>query len=1056
MSVRTQTPIPFPFEEEFARLFALPIPPPSLLTPLSSPLPQIPSPPTHHLLPLPAPSTSCRANIPEAELSPWKRLLLIAPTPRFEIKENSTTTVARQPRSTVGHIVDYSFVDTLDASICASEQRVMAADDRASLHDEVDTLRKYLSSLCTTHEQERVEACQALDRSKAHIRALEARITVLETQAYRHEWQRRDTNDHATRHIMRILALEARACVDTLEDTVMLCSSLIMTPKRTRAAATNTTNAPMSATAINQLIKTRVAEALANQEIIRNSSTNGDGSQNSRSGMGVVGLTQWMEKMELVFNISSCTVGNQVKFATCTLLGIALTWWNSHVKAVGLDVTYAMPWKTLSNMMNVKYSPPSEIKKLEQEIWNLKVKGIELGNVMFFRPKTMQEAIKLANDLMDQKGYTYAERQAKNKRKQEDNSRSNQNQQQPFKKNHAHANTVNGNNQRNQGTAQRGTTCFEYGAQGHFKKDCPKSKNSRNQVGNGNVVARAYIVGTAGINLNNNVITGTFLLNNRYASILFDTGADRSFVSNAFSSLIDIIPTTLDHDYDIELADGRIIRVNTIIRGCTLNFLNHPFIIDLMPIEIGSFDVIIGMDWLSKYQAIIVCSEKIIRVPFGNEILIVRGNGSNNKYRSRLNIISCTKTLKYLLKGCPIFLAHDTTKEAEDKSEEKQLEDIPIVRDFLEVFLEDLPGIPPTRQVEFQIDLIPGAHLSSPWGASVLFVKKKDGSIRMYIDYQEWNKLMHEEHLKLILELLKKEELYAKFSKCEFWIPKVQFLGHVIDNHYIHMDPVKIESIKDWEYPKSPTEIRQFLGLAGYYQRFIEGILKITKFGRGANAKRKRKKCIVFTDYKSLQHILNQKELNMRQRHWLELLSDYDCEICYHPGKVNVIADALSKKERDQPLRVKAKHQKPSGLLVQPKIPQWKWDNITMDFVTKLPRTSNVITLALKLPYSRHFTVGSVDHLFVGPRSETLSSAHRDRQRSYANVRHKPLEFQVGDQVMLKVSPWKGVIRFGKRGKLNPRRGLEFTWEREDQFRKKYPHLFTKKRKTAPSKSAAS
>ncbi|GJT80650.1 putative reverse transcriptase domain-containing protein [Tanacetum coccineum] len=370
--------------------------------------------------------------------------------------------------------------------------------------------------------------------------------------------------------------------------------------------------------------------------------------------------------------------------------------------------------------------------------------------------------------------------------------------------------------------------------EGHYKKDCPKlrNKNQGNQAGNGNAVARDYAMGTAGTNPNSNVVTGTFLLNYHYASILFDTGADRSFVSTAFSSLIDIIPTTLDHDYDIELADGKIIKANTLIRGCTLNFLNHPFNIDLMPVEPGSFDVII-------------------------------------------------------------------------------------------VFPEDLPGIPPVRQVEFQIDLVPGAALVarssyrlapsemkelsdqlqelfdkgfirpiySPWGALVLFVKKKDGSFQMCIDYQELNKLTvknrymlprsfannslklarsskpgadrtkfhevmlvlvgvmlfgltnaptvfmdlmnrvckpyldkfvivfiddilvyskskqeHQEHLKLILELLKKEE----------------FQG-------IHVDPAKIDSIKDWASPKTPMEISQFLGLAGYYRRFIEGFSKIAK-----------------------------------------------------------------------------------------------------------------------------------------------------------------------------------------------------------------------------------
>nr|GFB71354.1 putative reverse transcriptase domain-containing protein [Tanacetum cinerariifolium] len=197
---------------------------------------------------------------------------------------------------------------------------------------------------------------------------------------------------------------------------------------------------------------------------------------------------------------------------------------------------------------------------------------------------------------------------------------------------------------------------------------------------NGNDVVRAYAVGTAGTNPNSNVVTGTFLLNNPYALVLFDTGADRSFISTAFSSLIDIIPTTLDHGYDVKLAE-----------------------------EMGSFDVIIGIDWLVKYHAVIIYDEKLVRVSFGDEILIFHGDERNNGHESRLKIISCTKTQRYLLNGCPIFLAHVTTKETEDKSKEKRLEDIPIVQDFPEVFLEDLPGIPPTRQVEFQIDLVPGA-----------------------------------------------------------------------------------------------------------------------------------------------------------------------------------------------------------------------------------------------------------------------------------------------------------------------------------------------------------
>ncbi|GKA38064.1 putative reverse transcriptase domain-containing protein [Tanacetum coccineum] len=726
MSVRTQTPIPFPSEEKVARLLALPTPPPSPLTPLSSPLPQIPSPP----LPVPSPPTT-----------------------------SPTYADAPQPGSYCGHRIVYSFVDTkmsvsklldegtygaievvnLRVSYLADVHRRESEEfytrhqdtqrDHAALCDDVDTLRMYLSSLCTTHEQERVEARQALDRFEAHNKALEAQIAVLETQAYRHKWQRQDVDDHATRAIMRIQALEAGALVDTLEDT--------------------------------------------------DSKRNADGT---------------------------------------TMI--------------------------------------QELRKKTKEI------------------------------------RTLAECQAENKRKFEDTSRNNQNQQQPFKRhNVARAYTAGPGEKKplrriyllcpNCKLPSRRIMCTTVQQSkrvyGHYKKDYPKlrNKNQVNQAGNGNAVVRVYAMGTAGTNLNSNVFMGMFLLNNRYTLILFDTGADRSFVSTTFSSLIDIVPTTLDHGYDVKLADGKIIEVNTLIRDCTLDFLNHPFNIDLMPVELGSFDVIIGMDWLTKYHAVIVCDEKLVRVPFGNEILIFRDDGSNNGHESWLNIISCTKTQKYLLKGCQVSLAHITAKKAEDKSEENRLEYVLIVRDFLEVFLEDLLGIPPVRQVKFQIDLVPGAvpiarapyrlapsemkewsdrlqelsnkgfirPNSSPWGPPVWFVKKKDGSFKMCIDYRELNNLTVKNRYPLprIDDLFNQLQGRAtRYAHYEFQvlpfgltntptIPKVQFLGHVIDSQGIHVDPAKIESIKDWASPKTPMEIRQFLGLASYYRRFIEVFLKVAK-----------------------------------------------------------------------------------------------------------------------------------------------------------------------------------------------------------------------------------
>ncbi|GKB00237.1 putative reverse transcriptase domain-containing protein, partial [Tanacetum coccineum] len=249
-------------------------------------------------------------------------------------------------------------------------------------------------------------------------------------------------------------------------------------------------------------------------------------------------------------------------------------------------------------------------------------------------------------------------------------------------------NANNANNQKGTGSGQK-PTYYECGVQGHFKRECPKLKNNNNcgnQVGGGNAPAKV---------------------------------ADRSFVSTAFSSQIDITPTALDHYYDVELADGRIIGLNTILRGCTLNILNHPFNIDLMPVELGSFNTIIGMDWLKQPGK----------------------QGSSAHYLVHQN-------KEYMLKGCPVFLANVTTKETEDKSEKKRMRGFQI-----DLIAGDAPiARAPYRLAPFEMkelseqlkELSDKGFIrpsSSPWGAPVLFVKKKDGSFRMCIDYRELNKL---------------------------------------------------------------------------------------------------------------------------------------------------------------------------------------------------------------------------------------------------------------------------------------------------------------------------
>ncbi|GJR73008.1 reverse transcriptase domain-containing protein [Tanacetum coccineum] len=477
---------------------------------------------------------------------------------------------------------------------------------------------------------------------------------------------------------------------------------------------------------------------------------------------GAVGLIHWFKRTESVFSHSRCSEENKVTFATGTLTDDALSWWNAYAQPIGVEQANQITWTELKRLLKNKYCPWTEIKKMEEELYNLTVTGNDLkpyvrrlqeltilcpnmvpntkklleafirglpqsieGNVTASKPQTLEEAINIAYRLMDQvTKHTPVQVSSDNKQKFDDrktfnnnscsnnyrntNNRYNNHQLQQNRRQEpvrAYAVTPSGNNRyagdlplckrcnlhptgpytgkcntcnkvghltkncRNKkpvtGSNQLPVTivCHACGEKGHYTNQCRKT--------NINAQGRAYMLRDNNAHQDPNVVTGMFILNQHLAKVLIDSGADRSFISISLASMLNISSITIDTFYDIEMADGNLVSTNTVIKSCTFTLLNQPFKIDLMLIKLGSFDVVIGMDWLSKYHAKILCDKKVIHIPINGETLIIR--------------------------------------VMEKKSNEKRLEDIPVVKEFLDVFPEDLPGLPPVHHVEFQIDLIPGA-----------------------------------------------------------------------------------------------------------------------------------------------------------------------------------------------------------------------------------------------------------------------------------------------------------------------------------------------------------
>ncbi|GJT28233.1 putative reverse transcriptase domain-containing protein [Tanacetum coccineum] len=709
-----------------------------------------------------------------------------------------------------------------------------------------------------------------------------------------------------------------------------------------------------------------------------------------------IACTKWLLAVEGAFRTSGCKEKNKVNFASNFLRDSAKMWWEGKICEKGEEWIGTCTWKEFKEMFTTEYAPVEEVDKIREEfqtltqtnetvneMWkkfndlirycpeyhgNEKLKVEKFQRMLRddirevispFKCTTLEDLLSRAQlreaDLLRKKNketkrkLEFVDRDAK-KPKQDQSRRSGGTQvKTPCKKCHkTHLGVCRANlpgcykcgalNHMSKDCKKPMILCYNCNQLGHKSNECPNPKaieakplksikeEKVEKTGIPTPTARAYMMATDEDKVVCDVVTSTILVNSIPTRVLYDSGASVSFGSIEFSKNLSTPPNKLLFPLEEEIASNEIVVVSKVYRDVEIEIDDSVFKIDLIPIVLGAFDIVIGMDWLDRYDANIFCSQKLIRVVnLQRRELIIYGD----KRKGEFKLCSMMKAKKYLSRGCQAYMAHVIDTNFEKKSAKY----VPIVNEFLDVFPEDLPGIPPERQVEFRIDLIPGATpiAKTPYrlapsemkelmsqlqelldkdyrelnkvtvknvyplpriddlfdqlqgarwfskidlrsgyhqlkvreedipktafrthcghyefvvitfgltNASAIFMDLMnhvcrpmlDKSVIVFIDdilvYSK-NKKEHEVHLREVLETLRKERLYAKFAKCKFWLQEIQFIGHVVNSEGIKIDLAKIEAVMNWQTPKDVGEIQSFLGLAGYYRRFIQDFSKI-------------------------------------------------------------------------------------------------------------------------------------------------------------------------------------------------------------------------------------